>query len=146
VVRRLLLWVLMLGMTGTVADLLLLAHYEDWAQLVPLVLLIIGLGLGIWHFVRPTAPNLRALQIVMGLFVAAGAIGVGFHLTGAAEFQREIDPTAGWWPLLRKAARSQAPPLLAPGTMVQLGLIGFIYTFRHPITHPATLNGEEVHR
>ena len=26
-----------------------------------------------------------------------------------------------------------AMPLLAPGTMVQLGVVGLLYTFRHPI-------------
>jgi hypothetical protein len=27
-------------------------------------------------------------------------------------------------------------PALAPGTMFQLGLVGFLYTYRHPVLRP----------
>ena len=143
-IRRLLLGVLVIGIAGTLTDLLLLSHYEDTVQVIPLVLLAAALAAVAWGTIRPSIHSLRALQAVMTLFVVAGLIGVGLHFNGAAEFQREIDPSIAWWPLVTKVARSQSPPLLAPAAMVQLGLVGLIYAFRHPATGPRDFN--EVNR
>jgi hypothetical protein len=33
------------------------------------------------------------------------------------------------WELLEKILRAKAPPLLAPGMMLQLGLLGLAYVF-----------------
>jgi len=63
------------------------------------------------------------------LFLVAGLAGVALHFDGAAEFQREIDPAIGAWDLVKKVMRAKAPPVLAPGVMLQLGLIGLIYTY-----------------
>jgi hypothetical protein len=132
----LLVWVLLLGIVGALADLVLLAHYEDALQLIPLVVLAAGLGAIAWHLVQPRAATVRALQAVMSLFVVAGVTGMGLHFDGASGFQLEIDPSLDWWPLVRKVARSQSPPLLAPAAMVQLGLIGLVYAYRHPRARP----------
>jgi len=64
----------------------------------------------------------------MILFIVSGSLGVGLHFRGAAGFQREIDPAIGAWDLVKKAMRAKAPPVLAPGVMLQLGLIGLVYT------------------
>jgi hypothetical protein len=48
------------------------------------------------------------------------------------EFQLEVSPGLAGWELLRKALNAKAPPALAPGVMAQLGVLGLIYTFRHP--------------
>ena len=130
--RGLLLAVLVFGIAGTLVELVLLSHYEGVLQLAPLVLLGISLGVIGWHLARPGAGTVRALRVAMILFVLAGPAGVAFHLNGAAEFQRELDPSQGWIQVLGKAVRAQAPPLLAPGVMLQLGLIGLIYTYRYP--------------
>ena len=119
-------------MSGTLTDLLLLAHYEDTAQLIPIALLAVALVVAILQAVRPTGLTIRALQGVMLAILLAGLAGVGFHFNGAAEFQREIDPSQTWWQVARKVARAQSPPVLAPGAMLQLGLIGLVYAFRHP--------------
>jgi len=124
----LLLGVLVLGIVGTTADLLLLAHYEDTAQLIPLGLLAVALLIVAWHTMRPGGRSRRALQMTMGLFVVAGIAGVGLHFAGSAEFQREIDPSLGWRQMALKAVRAKAPPTLAPGAMIMLGLVGLIYT------------------
>lgn len=131
-IRWFILGVLVFGMAGTITELLLLAHYEDLAQFVPLVLIAVALAVVVWHALRPSAGNVLALQVVMTLFLFAGVAGVAFHFAGAAEFQREMDPSQGGWALFTKVARVQAPPLLAPGVMMQLGLLGLIYTYRHP--------------
>jgi hypothetical protein len=132
-IRRLLLIVLLLGMSGTIVDLLLLAHYEDTVQLIPIALLASAILIAALHAVRPTGMNVRALQAVMMLILVAGFAGIGFHFNGGAAFQFDIDPSQRWWDVARKVARAQSPPLLAPGAMLQLGLIGLVYTFRHPV-------------
>jgi len=125
--RRWLLWVLVLGLAGTEAELLLLEHYEDRWQLVPLFLIapaMVALG---WHARRQDAASLRALRIIMVLFLVAGLTGLVLHFRGAAEFQLEIDPAMGTWDLVKKVMRAKAPPVLAPGVMLLLGLIGLAY-------------------
>ena len=133
-IRRMLLLVLLLGMSGTLLDLLLLAHYEDTAQLIPLALLSAGMLIAVVHALRPTGVTVRALQVVMASILVAGFAGIGFHFNGAAEFQLEIDPSQPWWDVTKKVARAQSPPVLAPGAMLQLGLIGLVYTYRHPLS------------
>jgi hypothetical protein len=132
IVRRGLLAVLMLGMIGTGVDLFLIAHYEDTMQLVPLASIAIALGVLIWHIVKSDALSVRALQATMVLFLAAGAAGMWFHFRGGAEFQLEIDPAQRRWDIFTKVMRAKAPPVLASGVMVQLGLLGLVYTYRHP--------------
>ena len=66
----------------------------------------------------------------MLVFLVAGAAGVYYHYRANVEFQRETDPSlagrALWW----KVLRAKVPPALAPGIMVQLGLIGLVYAYR----------------
>ena len=134
-VRRWLLGVLVLGIGGTATDLLLLAHYEDAWQWPPLVLLGAAL-LGVaWHLTSGGRASLRALEAIMVLFLLAGVAGVALHGSGSAEFQREIDPSQESWTMMLKVARAKAPPLLAPGVMIMLGLIGLAYT-RNSRTEP----------
>jgi hypothetical protein len=125
--RRWLFWVLVLGLAGTETELLLLEHYEDPWQFIPLVLIACAIAVLVWHSRRSDAGSVRAMQILMGLFVLAGFIGVTLHFRGAAEFQRESDPAMGTWDLVKKVMRAKAPPVLAPGVMLQLGLIGWAY-------------------
>ena len=130
-VRRLLLAILLLGMSGTAVELLLLKHDEDRIQLIPLVLLAAGLVAVIAHAVRPSATTAGAIQVTMAAFVAAGLAGLYFHYRANVEFQLEGDPTLAGRALLMKALEAKAPPALAPGVMVQLGLLGLAYTLRH---------------
>ena len=125
--RRRLLWVLALGLVGTEAELLLLEHYEDPWQLVPLFLIALAMAVMVWHTRRQDAASLRALRIIMVLFLVAGLAGLALHFRGAAEFQLEIDPAMGTWDLVKKVMRAKAPPVLAPGVMLLLGLIGLAY-------------------
>lgn len=132
VIRRWLLAVLGLGLVGAGAELVLLEHYESPVQWAPLVSIGLASAVLIWHTVKGDALSIRALQATMVLFLMAGTAGVGFHLRGAAEFQLEIDPSQPRWEIFKKAMRAKAPPVLAPGLMVQLGLVGLAYAYRHP--------------
>ena len=53
-IRRVILGVLMLGMAGLLAELALISHYEDAAQVIPIALLAAGLLVlpGTWPFVE----------------------------------------------------------------------------------------------
>ena len=68
----------------------------------------------------------------MLLFVAAGIVGVYLHYQSNVEFELEMNPAAAGWELIRESLTG-AMPALAPGTMVHLGLIGLLYTWRHPV-------------
>ena len=132
VVERLRLWVLgvlVLGLAGTVTELILLEHYEQALQFVPLVL--IGLGVVVLgsYYARGNTASLRALQIVMGLFVLSGFAGMLAHFNGSMEYQLELNPDMSTWELLEKILHAKAPPLLAPGMMMQMGLLGLAYAF-----------------
>ena len=130
--RAWLLALLAFGMAGTALELLLLAHFENRWQLVPLVLIAAAFGVIGWHLARRDTVSLRALQATMALFIAAGAAGTWLHYHGAAEFQLEIDASQRGWTLMKKVMTAKAPPVLAPGVMMQLGWLGLLYTFRHP--------------
>jgi hypothetical protein len=127
--RGWILGILLLGLLGTVTELVLLEHYEQPLQLVPLVLIVAAVAATGWEFRRHDTASRRAMQIVMALFVLAGFAGFVAHFHGSAEYQLELNPDMGNWELLDKILRAKAPPLLAPGMMLQLGLLGFAYVF-----------------
>ena len=127
--RRWILIILVLGLLGTVTELVLLEHYEQPLQFVPLVLIVAALGVLWWEFRRRDVASRRAMQIVMALFVLAGSGGFAAHFYGSAEYQLELNPDMSNWELLEKILRAKAPPLLAPGMMLQLGLLGLAYVF-----------------
>ena len=131
-VRMLRLWilgVLVLGLLGTVVELVLLSHYEQPVQLVPVVLLVLALIVLAWHAMGHSDASLRVLMGLMILFVLAGFAGFVAHFYGSAEFQLDLEPSLSTWELLEKVMRAKAPPLLAPGMMMQLGLLGLAYVF-----------------
>lgn len=127
--RGWLLAVLALGLLGTIAELVLLEHYEQPLQFVPLVLIVAAIAAIAWHLARPDAASLRVLAIVMALFVLAGFAGIAAHFIGSAEYQLELDESLDAWALIEKVMRAKAPPVLAPGMMLQLGLLGLAYVY-----------------
>lgn len=134
--RGILLAILLLGLAGLTAELLLLNHVEDFYQLIPLILSGGAVLTAALVALRPSPGSVRLFQAVMVLLLASGAIGVVLHFQATREFQLEMDPTLAGWALFRKAIVAKAPPALAPGAMTQLGLIGLAYTFRHPALQP----------
>ena len=129
--RGLVLGVLLFGVLGTLAELYLLGHYEEWWQLVPVVLLGVAAPIIALCGLRPSAAALRALQGLMLLFVVAGALGVYQHYTVNAEFEIEMYASRAGFELFWESLQG-ATPTLAPGSLSWLGLVGLAYTFRHP--------------
>lgn len=134
--RRFLLALLVLGLSGVGVELVALAHYEDSWQLVPLVLIALAFAVIAWHLFDGSHATVRVLRLVMFLFIVAGITGIVLHYRGNLEFQLEIDPSQSHWTLFKKVVRAHSPPALAPGAMAQLGLLGLAYTYRHPRTKP----------
>lgn len=89
------------------------------------------LALGLALLRRATSGLVRAFRIAGLLCIVAGALGVWFHLDGNVEFEREMSAELGGGALLWAAIRG-ATPLLAPGALLQLGLIGLLVVHRHP--------------
>jgi hypothetical protein len=127
--RRWVLGVLVLGLAGTVTELVLLEHYEQPLQLVPLALIVAAVAAIAWQVMRNDAASLRGMAIIMALFVLAGFAGVAAHFRGSAEFQLDLNPSMSAWELMEKVMRAKAPPLLAPGMMLQMGLLGLAYVY-----------------
>jgi hypothetical protein len=131
--RRILLAILVLGIAGISAELWLLAHTEDVYQLIPLILCASAIATVMAVALRPSMASVRLFQAVMALFLLSGVIGMWLHFQVNMEFQLEMDPALTGMALLRKSILAKTPPALAPGAMIQLGLIGLAYTFRHPV-------------
>ncbi len=131
-IRRLILALIVFGLVGTVVELLALGHYKDSWQSVPLGLMTATLVLIAWHVFTGSAASVRALRVAMLLVLVVGTIGVALHYRGSMEFQLDANPDLSGWALLLKVLKAKAPPALAPGSMAELGLLGLIYTFRHP--------------
>ena len=131
ILRRGLLLIFVIGTVGLGTELLLLDHFEEWRQQVPLVLLALGLILLAARMFYRGAIILRLFRWTMLAFVLGGIVGLWFHLSSNMEFELEMYPTLSGLELLSKALGG-AMPALAPGALVQLGLIGFLYTYQHP--------------
>jgi hypothetical protein len=129
--RKLGLALLVFGIAGVLLELYLLEHFEDTPQWTPIALLGVGLLVGPWVVVKPGRAAVRALQGLMALYVGSGAVGIYFHLKANVEFELELHASAAGMDLVMESLRG-AMPALAPGTMVQLGLLGLLMTFRHP--------------
>jgi len=123
--------VFLLGLLGTGVELLFLGHTQGLSQLIPVVLLVMSLLVLGWHALERKSASLRTFQITMLLLVIAGIVGTGLHYQANETFEHEADPGLKGMGLLSKVMTGAAPAL-APGAMIQLGLLGLVYCFRHP--------------
>lgn len=131
ILRRLLLFTLIVSVVGTLTELLLLEHFEDAWQWAPVALLagaLLTLG---WFALERGATSLNVLRGLMVLCIASGLVGLILHYKGNVEFELEMYPDLAGWKLFKDSMMG-ATPALAPGAMVQIGLVGLAWTFRHP--------------
>ena len=126
-IRKFLLATLAIGMIGIGIELLLIGHFESVSQQIPLILLLVGGAAVVWHAVGPRPVTVRALQAAMVLFLVSGGVGIALHLRGNAEFELEVTPSMGGVELIQKMLTG-ATPVLAPGSMTLLGLIGLTHS------------------
>lgn len=129
--RKILLAITWLGVVGLIAELLLIEHYEKRWQIIPLALLGMSLATLIPITWWPSDQSLRAFRIVMAICVLSAPFGIWQHYSGNTEFELERRRELRGAPLMWRALHG-ATPVLAPGAMAQLGLLGLALTFRHP--------------
>ncbi|HKP15363.1 MAG TPA: hypothetical protein VJT85_04835 [Gemmatimonadaceae bacterium] len=129
--RPFLLALVAIGAAGLEVELLLLEHFESVLQWTPLVLLGVVLVAAALVWQRPSSSTVRFFQTVMLLCVAAGVVGVFLHYRGNVEFELERESSLSGAKLFWESIRG-ATPALAPGAMAQLGLLGLVYSYRHP--------------
>lgn len=131
VLRRVLLLILWVGLLGTQIELLLLKHTDGRWQLFPVVATGAAIVVLVWYGISQNAASLRTLNALMILFLIAGMLGVYQHFVGNVAYERDSDPSLSGRALYESAVMG-ATPTLAPGVMIQLGLIGLAFAFRHP--------------
>jgi hypothetical protein len=113
------------------AELLLIGHFESPQQWIPLTLLAAALVVVAWDAVASSWASVRAVQAVMILCAVSGLVGVGLHYQGNEAFELEMYPSMAGLELVRETLTG-ATPVLAPGSMTLLGLIGLTQTYGHP--------------
>ena len=136
-IRALILAVVVFGLVGTTTDLVFLEHYEEATMLIPLGMNALAVAAVVLYALAQTRLTVRLLQVVMALLVVTSAVGVVLHYRGSLEFQIDMDPTLSASALFWKVMHMKAPPTLAPGVLAQLGLLGLVATFRHPVLRKA---------
>ena len=84
--RRWVLILLVIGLVGTVTELILLSHYEQPLQLVPVVLIVLALVVLIWHAIGRSTASLRAVNRFSAIDLATpeGVGGPLLNQSGAA--------------------------------------------------------------
>ena len=133
--RRGVLAIILFGSIGVLIELLLIGHTEDWWQILPLALLgaVILAAACAWFISSRRA--LTALRLVMWACVLGGLTGQWLHYSGNVEFEREMYPNLAGMELFQESM-SGATPVLAPGTITVIGLLGLVFAWRHPSSKP----------
>lgn len=129
--RRALVALLALSLAGTLAELLLIGHWDGWTQWIPLVLLGAALLVAGAFLVRPSRALVPALRSICASLAIAGGVGVYLHYDGNAAFERESVPDIGGTALVT-AAVTGATPVLAPGSLITVALLGLLALHHHP--------------
>lgn len=140
--RPILLLILVISMAATGIELLLLEHIESRWQWLPIVLLGLGICASLLVAIWPTHAAFTIFRVVMAASTLSGLIGIWLHYRGNVEFELEMNTALHGFELFRDAMMG-ATPALAPGSMTQLGLLGLIYTYRHPRLQDANARRHE---
>jgi len=114
----LLIFILLHG--GLILELLLIGHYESFWQFFP----FISLGFGLVSLLFRSKP-LQLVKFFYLLTIFAGVLGVILHLKSNWEFEMEMYPGMLLVELVSKSLTG-ALPALAPGTLIPIGMMGFL--------------------
>jgi hypothetical protein len=131
IVRRILLITVVSAIVAVEIELLLLEHVKPIMQLIPVLLLAAALFAVVWYGFTRSRESVKTFQTVMILSIATGLLGIFVHLGVSATDAVKKDKTLEGIPLIRAALTGVAPPF-APAALIQIGLVGIAYTFRHP--------------
>ena len=136
--RRLLLWLLVFGLLGTITELVLMGHDEDVWQIIPLAVIALAVFASVAMVLTGNrAAIARLFRTAMVLMILSGALGTILHYRANMEFKLEMDPSMTGFALFSSVMQAKAPPALAPGNMVLLGLLGLACAYRLDSSSPA---------
>ncbi len=141
ILRRIILGIIFIGTVGAVVELFFIGHYKEFTQWPPFILL--GLtAIGVILMTRNPSPRMVQLFRWLMVIVALSSLaGIFFHLKGNVEFKMETKPDLKGLTLLWKSMLGGIP-ILAPGIMAQIGMLGLGYTFKHPNLEVEVLSEE----
>lgn len=138
--RRLLAILILLGLLGTAAELLLVNHIEDARQWTPVILIALAVPVLLWLTAAPSRAAVRGWQALMFAFIISGGIGLWLHWQAKIEFKQETDASLTGAKLFWESLKSVSPPALAPAAMIHLGLLGLLCIYRHPSLRAADVS------
>ncbi len=125
-ISRLITLLLGLIMVGTFLELLFIEHHESRTQSIPVILIALS-GISFLTLVlRQSLWIKRTFLILMAACFFSGFLGIYFHLLANYEFELEVHPTQQGWSLFMKML-SGALPSLAPGSMIGIAILGYIF-------------------
>ena len=140
ILRYLMLSVLAFALAGIGTELLMTGHTQEWTQWLPVVAVgvaLIAVGL---VALRPSRPAIQLFRGLMSLLIVVGVVGLILHYRGNAEFELEMRPSMAGFELIWNSLTG-ATPALAAGSLIPLGLLGLIGTFRLPAARADTAGG-----
>jgi hypothetical protein len=124
-VRRALYVLAILVFSASIAELLASKHYGELLQLIPFA--IAGLGILtviiVWRY--PRVWPLRWAQAFLLLSAVVSLLGMYFHVTGNAEFVRELQPNISLLSAMRHGLTGR-DPILAPGVLAMGAFLAFL--------------------
>lgn len=115
----------LLNAVGLLLELLLIDHFENSKQMVPIISLSGVIVFGLVTTLKISERLDKLYKPWMILTITAGILGLIFHAYGNYEFAIEMYPRGSNYQLFLKTVRG-ATPLLAPGAMIGLGLLGLL--------------------
>lgn len=116
---------------GAVIELWLIGHNEEFVQLIPFGLCGLALAAVLLVLFLPRRALILGLLVCMGLVMLGSLFGVYEHVTGNAEFEREINPNASTGNVIM-GALGGANPLLAPGVLGVAAMLSLAAIYHHP--------------
>lgn len=125
--RRFLLGTAAFVFAGTLVELWLIGHNEEWIQWVPYGLAVLGLGAVAAVRFGSAPRRLGVARVVLGLVMAGSLFGVYEHFEHNLSFEQEIRPGVPALDLLGEAVRG-ASPLLASGILLLGAALAFAAT------------------
>lgn len=123
---RLALLIFLFFHVGLVLELLLIGHYDSFWQYFPLI----SLGLGVIS-ILPVVKSLVIVKLFYLVTILTGVLGVFLHLKSNWEFILEVYQDIECYKLISKSFTG-AIPALAPGTLIPIGLLGFLLLHLKP--------------
>jgi hypothetical protein len=111
--------ILILMILGLSIELFFIAHYENFWQYLPFLVLVVSL-VSIWLVLKNKLLVLVKFAFLM--VILTGFLGVYLHLKSNLEFELEMYPNIQWKDLLAQSLTG-ALPVLAPGSLFTVGLL-----------------------